>query len=40
MLRVLQVIAEFPLIGPRSPDSPAVYMQTVARHVLHAGKES
>lgn len=34
MLRGLRRIAEFPLVETASPDSPAVYMRAIARHIL------
>lgn len=40
MLRGLRRIAEFPLAETTSPDSAAVYMRAVARHILRSGKES
>jgi hypothetical protein len=40
MLRALRVIAEFPLAESTSPDSAAVYMRALARHILGSGREA
>ena len=38
MLRALRRIAEFPLAETASPDSAAVYMRAIARHILSSGR--
>jgi hypothetical protein len=40
MLRALRRIAEFPLAETASPDSAAVYMRAIARHILNSGRET
>ena len=40
MLRGLRRIAEFPLAETTSPDSAAVYMRAVARHILRSRGEN
>jgi sugar phosphate isomerase/epimerase len=40
MLRALRVIAEFPLAESTSPDSAAVYMRALARHILGSEREA